>query len=253
MNKSMMNLKLAHKFTALFMVMALIVAATGIFGIWKITIVGSRVQEMMKTRAAQEKMAVLMKTTVQESRVHLLDAAMVVNDMNEFEGYRGDYEAKRDRFKGYVNIFLKGNVKLGFDASPRGSKLEQRVLAVQQSWDSYETVAEWVLSRKAGLLKNMKPGQLNEAVKNALIDEKLRDLTKNAIAASSDKINEGIDDLLVTVGGLMTETKNEVSSIQRRAIIALIAVSISAVIVALLLGMLATNRIVINQIGRAHV
>jgi methyl-accepting chemotaxis protein len=245
-----MNLRLVHKFTALFMVMALIVAATGIFGIWKITVVGNRVQEMMKTRAAQEKMAVLMKVTVQESRVHLLDAAMVLSDMNEFEGYRGDYEAKRDRFRGYVDILLKGNAKLGFDPAPRGSRLEQRVRAVQQSWESYETVAEWVLSRKAGLLKNMKPGQLNEAVKNALIDAKLHDLTKNAIAASSDKINEQIDDLLVTVGSLMAETKNEVSAIQRRAIIALIAVGISAIIVALLLGMLATSRIVIDPVSR---
>jgi methyl-accepting chemotaxis protein len=244
-----MNLKLVHKFTALFMVMALIVAATGIFGIWKITVVGSRVQEMMKTRAAQEKMAVLMKVTVQESRVHVLDAAMVLSDMNAFEGYRGDYEAKRDRFRGYVDIFLKGNAKLGFDAAPPGSVLEQRVRAVQQSWYSYETVAEWVLSRKAGLLKNIRPGQINEAVKNSLMDEKLRDLTKNGIAAASDKIDEGIDDLLVTVGSLMTETKNEVSAIQRRAIIALIAVGISAIIVALLLGMLAASRIVIKPIS----
>ena len=109
----MMNLKLVHKFTALFMVMALIVAATGIFGISKITVVGGRVQEMMKTRASQEKMAVLMKVTVQESRVHLLDAAMIVNDMKAFEGYRGDYEAARDRFRGYVDIFFKRECQIG--------------------------------------------------------------------------------------------------------------------------------------------
>ncbi len=250
MKNSLMNLRLVHKFTALFMVMALIVAATGIFGIWKITVVGSRVQQMMKTRADQEKMALLMKVTVQESRVHLLDAATVLNDMKEFEGNRGDYEAKRDRFRGYIDLFLKGNAKLGFDPAPRGSNLEQRVKAVQQGWDSYETVAEWVLSRKAGLLKNIRAGQINEAAKNALIDEKLRTLSKNAIPAASDKINEEIDDLLVTVGSLMTETKNEVATIQRRAIIALIAVSISAIIVALLLGMLAASRIVINPVSR---
>ena len=250
MKNSTSNLKLAHKFTALFMVMALIVAVTGFFGIWKITVVGSRVQEMMKTRADQEKMALLMKATVQESRVRLLDASTVLNDMNEFEGYRRDYEAKRDLFRGYVDIFLKGNAKLGFDAVPRGSNLEQRLRVVQQSWNSYETVAGWVLSRKADLLKNIRPGQLNEAVKSALTDEKLRTLTKNAIPAASDKINGEIDDLLVTVGGLMTETKNELSAIQRRAIIALIAVGISAIIVALLLGMLATSRIVINPVSR---
>jgi methyl-accepting chemotaxis protein len=169
--------------------------------------------------------------------------------MNAFEGYRGDYEATRDRFRGYVDIFLKGNAKLGFDAAPGGSVLEKRVKAIQQSWYGYETVAEWVLSRKAGLLKNVRPGQMDAAVKNALSDEKLRDLTKNGIAAASDKIDEGIDDLLVTVGSLMTETKNEVSAIQHRAIVALIAVGISAILVALLLGMLASSRIVIKPIS----
>ncbi len=250
MKNSTMKLKLVHKFTALFMVMALIVAASGLFATWKITAVAGRVQEMMKTRAAQEKMAVLMKVTMQESKVHLLDAAMVINDVNEFEANRSDYEATRDRFRGYVDLFIKGNAKLGFDAAPRGSTLEQRVMAIQQKWASYETVAEWVLSRKEALLKNIKPGQVNEAAKNALIDGKLRDLTKNGIPAASEIINDEIDDLLVTVGSLMTETKNEVSAIQRRAVIALNAVGISAIIVALLLGMLATRKIIIHPISK---
>jgi hypothetical protein len=53
---------LSARFTALFLVMALIVAATGTFGISKIALVGGTVQEMVRTRAAQEKMAVLMKS-----------------------------------------------------------------------------------------------------------------------------------------------------------------------------------------------
>src|SRR5512133_4146020 len=87
---------LAARFTALFLVMALIVAATGTFGISRITLVGGSVQEMVRTRAAQEKMAVLMKVTVQESRVHLLEAVMAFREFEDFEFARDDYEAMRD-------------------------------------------------------------------------------------------------------------------------------------------------------------
>ncbi|MHB8835624.1 MAG: hypothetical protein ACYC9Y_07940 [Candidatus Methylomirabilia bacterium] len=68
---------LAARFTTLFMVMALIVAVTGMFGISKITLVGGTVQDMVRTRAAQEKMAVLMKVAVQEA-------------WNRFEGVAGE-------------------------------------------------------------------------------------------------------------------------------------------------------------------
>ncbi|HET6514046.1 MAG TPA: hypothetical protein VFG09_02720 [Thermodesulfovibrionales bacterium] len=40
---------------------------------------------------------------------------------------------------------------------------------------------------------------------------------KGEIITASDSVHSGTDDLLVTVGSLMTETKNEVSAIQRRA------------------------------------
>ena len=125
---------LAARFTALFLVMALIVAGTGLFGIAQIKLVGSSVQEMVRTRAAQEKMAVLMKVTVQESRVHLLEAAMSFKDVEDFEFARDDYEMMRDRFRGYVNLLLKGNAKVGIEAAPAGSKLEQKVNAVQAVW-----------------------------------------------------------------------------------------------------------------------
>lgn len=87
---------LAARFTALLLVMALIVAATGMFGIVKITLVGGSVQQMVRTRAAQEKMAILMKVAVQESRVHLLEAAASART-GDFEFAKDDYEMKRDR------------------------------------------------------------------------------------------------------------------------------------------------------------
>src|SRR5512141_178627 len=125
---------LAARFTALFMVMAVLVAVTGIFGISQIKLVGGTVQEMLRTGATQEKMAVLMKVTVQESRVHLLEAALAFRQLEDFEYARDDYEMMRDRLRGYLNLLLKGNEKIGLAAAPPGSKLEEKVNAVQVVW-----------------------------------------------------------------------------------------------------------------------
>ena len=116
---------LAARFTALLLVMALIVAATGTFGIVKITLVGSSVQQMVRTRAAQEKMAVLMKVAVQESRVHLLEAATVATAA-DFEVAKDDYEMMRDRLRGYVELLLAGNARSASRPRRRGARSSRR-------------------------------------------------------------------------------------------------------------------------------
>jgi methyl-accepting chemotaxis protein len=232
-----MNFRLVYKFMALFMVMALIVAATGGFSIWKITDVGRRVQEMMQTSAAREKMAVLMKVTVQASRVHLIDTATVRDNADEFELAKGEYEADRDRFRKYVDLLLKGNSKLGIPAAPQGSSFEQRLQSVQRSWAAFESVAGNLLDHKASLLK-----------RHLLKDEKLELLRKNDLYAAAEQVDVSIDDLLVAVGVLMTDTRNDMTAMQRKAAIALVAVSVAAILLAMLFGMLAANRMVIAPI-----
>lgn len=239
---------LAARFTALFMVMALIVAATGMFGISRITLVGGSVQEMMRTRAAQEKMAVLMKVTVQESRVHLLEAAMAFKEAEDFEFARDDYEMKRDRFRGYVGLLLKGNEKVGIEAAPAGSKLEQKVLAVQAAWNDFEAAAGRLVTLKTELLEAANADASGAAAKASLSDLRLNSLIREDIFGASGKVESAIDELLVTVGGLMTETREQVAALQHRARVALLSVSVSAVVLALLLGMAATNRLVIRPL-----
>jgi methyl-accepting chemotaxis protein len=239
---------LAARFTALFLVMAVIVAVTGMFGIAKITLVGSSVQEMVRTRAAQEKMAVLMKVTVQESRVHLLEAAMAFKEVEDFDFARDDYEMMRDRFRGYVNLLLKGNAKVGIAAAPAGSKLEQKINAVQAVWTGFEDAAGRLLSHKTQLLEAAKADSSGNAAKESLSDLRLNALIREDIFAASGKVETAIDDLLVTVGQLMNETREQVAAVQRKARIALISVIVSAVALALLLGMAATSRLVIQPL-----
>ena len=58
--------------------------------------VSVKLQEMFNARAAREKLALQMKVALQESRVHLLEAAMVRSDLNEFELSRGAYLEKEN-------------------------------------------------------------------------------------------------------------------------------------------------------------
>lgn len=239
---------LAARFTALFLVMALIVAVTGMFGISKIALVGGTVQDMVRTRAAQEKMAVLMKVTVQESRVHLLEAALAFKEIEDFEFARDDYEMIRDRFRGYLNLLLKGNAKVGIEAAAVGSNLEQKIIAVQEVWNEFESGAGNVIALKAELLEAAKADKTGAAAKAALSDMRLNTLVREDLVAASEKVGTAIDDLLVTVGGLMNETRDQVAAVQRKARVALVSVSISAVVLALLLGMTATSRLVIRPL-----
>jgi methyl-accepting chemotaxis protein len=238
------KLKIGHKLTALFMFMALIVVMSGIFGILSINKVGGKVQDMLKTRAAQEKLVVLMKVALQECRVHLLESAMVRSDLDEFELSKGDYEVKRDRFLGYCDIMLKGNAKLGIAAAPQGSQLESRINGVKQGLSEFQAVADKLLSRKEVLLKGLKSKAVDQAAMNALADEELNKLGRVDIVEASDKANVKVDDLLVTVGNLMTQATQEVSDIQRGAKITFTVVIILAVLLAMALGLVATRHLV---------
>jgi methyl-accepting chemotaxis protein len=232
--------RLAFRFTALFLLMALLVAATGFFGLHQLTQVGGTIQQMVRTRAAQEKIAVLMKVSLQESRVHLLEAAAAVKVEEDFEFARDDYEATRDRFRGYLDLLLKGNAKVGIEPAPPGSKLEQKVVAVRGPWQQFEAAADALLARKAGLLAAAGAAPAADARPAALAREE--------ILAATGKVETAIDELLLTVGGLMTETRDAVATIQRRARYALTAVVLASIALALLLGVLLTNRMLIRPL-----
>ncbi len=238
--KRLLNLRhgLAARFTALLLVMALIVAATGMFGIAKITFVGSSVQQMIRTRAAQEKIAILMKVAVQESRVHLLEALAASSPATDFKFAMDDYEMQRDRLLNYVNLLLTGNDKVGIEPAPPGSTLERKIKAVRSAWADFESAATALMARKGEHLAGAKqdPGP------------RLTALLNEPIAAATGKVERAIDDLLVTMGSLMTETREQVTEVQRQARIALLSVIISAIVLALLLGWVATDRLVIRPL-----
>lgn len=150
--------KITHKLIACIICTAVIVAASGGVGIWSIDRVSVKLREMFTARAAQEKLALQMKVALQESRVHLLEAAMVRSDLNEFELSRGAYLETRELLSSDCDVILKGNAKLGIEAAAKGSELENRIYALKQGLTEFDMVAEKLLTSKAELLKELKGG-----------------------------------------------------------------------------------------------
>src|SRR6266702_5911707 len=102
----MKNLKLGQKLIGLFMLMALLVVITGGFGAWSMKRVGDRIQGVLNNLANQQKQVLLMEVAQKDCHVNLLNAAMVRTEMEKFEGYSDDYQAKRDLFRSHCETIL---------------------------------------------------------------------------------------------------------------------------------------------------
>ena len=238
------NLKLGHRLIGSFMLMALIVAITGAFGAWSMTRVGTRIQDTLRNLANQQKQVLLMEVTQEICHVNLLQAVMVRTEVEKFEEYAEDFRMKRDLFKSQAETLLKGNVKMGLNPVPKGSVLDGRTKAALESWAKFETVADELLEQKDTLLKGVTPGVLDQRAKDALVNEKLNQLAIAGITEVNEKAKESLDDLLVSVGTLMTQANKELLKIQREAKIAFSGVVVAAIVLAIFLGLVTTKNIV---------
>lgn len=232
----MNNLKLGQKLVGLFLIMALIVGITGFFGILSLTRVGKTIQNVIMISATQSNQVALMKTALQECRLHLVEAA-TTDSADEFELINGDYESKRDRFSGYLDIILKGNQKLNLPPAIKGSPLEKRAIAVADQFSEFNTIAAKLLELKLLQLNTGKTG-------SADANSELRLLVTNELPEKIDLVSTAVDDLLVTVNGMMKQASDDVVRIQRSAKFTLIAVIICAVLFAIAFGTTVSRSIV---------
>ncbi len=225
------QLQLKYKLILLFLVMALIVAATGFFGLWNQDRI-STLLDLQRSSAAQEKLAVLMKVTLQGGRVNLLEAAISQVGGDDFENSKVDYELKRDNIQSYCNILLKGHPKLHIPPAIPGGLLEQRVNKVRAAFNAFDQVAQQLLATKAGLMGG-KPD-----------DGTLKRLIREDLPRVVDDASVTVDDLLVEVGRLTAENQKAAQAIRHRSQITFISVISGAILLAIILGLLATRSIV---------
>ncbi|KAF0214958.1 MAG: methyl-accepting chemotaxis sensory [Geobacteraceae bacterium] len=235
------NLKLGSRLIASFLVMALIVGITGAVGFVSMNRVGDKIQNMLQNLASQQKLVLLMGVTQKACHVSLLQAAMVQTGIAKFEEYAEDYRMKNDLFKIQCDTILKGNKKLEIKAAPRGSDIEKRTKTALQQWAQFEEVAQELLTTKEKILKGSNPGANKQA---AVIDEKLHDLAESKLVYANDKAKEAVDDLLVAVGGQIAQANREIGFIQRSAGLTFISVIIIAILLAVILGVIATKNMV---------
>jgi methyl-accepting chemotaxis protein len=231
------NLKLGHRLIGSFLVMALLVAISGLFGSWSMKRVGNRIQNTLRNLSAQQKQVLAMELTQEICHVNLLQALLVRNDKQKFEEYAEDFRSRRDMFKSQGEILLKGNVKLGISPAVKGSVVEQRTKESLESWTKFESVADQLLEHKESLLGK-------GSGKDVFVDDTLDKLATVTIKEANDKAKEKLDDLLLAVGNLMLQANKDLQSIQREAAIAFTGVVISSIIIAVFLGLFTTRNIV---------
>lgn len=234
----MNGLKLGQKLVGLFLIMALIVGVTGFFGIYSLNRVGHTIQDVIMTGSTQSNQVVLMKTALQECRLHIVEAA-TSDKADDLELIKGDYESKRDRFNGYLDIILKGNQKLGLPAAQKGSPLEVRANSVAAMFTEFNDIADKMLAHKDTLLSSGKSG----------IDSSITAILRNDLPEKTDQVTASVDDLLVTVTSMMKQANVTATSIQRNAQLTLIIVIICAILSAILFGTLVSRNIV-NRVKR---
>jgi methyl-accepting chemotaxis protein len=233
--------------------MALLVLVTGIIGMMSISKVRHNVENVITVRAEQLKQVVLMKTTLQECRVHLFELATTQTDMDEFTLAKDDFDQKMERFSEYINILSKGNPKLNIPPAAPGSPLEKRVLAIKPRLDEYKTLANGLISHKEALLKKLKPGVLDAQALSALADAQLTKMVKVDMWEMTDKVSVAVDDLLVVVMGQMKQATIDSEAAERTIHITFITVIVAAIAIAISLGIFTTRYITrrIRLIGAA--
>lgn len=237
----MNGLKLGHKLIGLFLVMALLVGITGFFGIFSLNRVGHTIQDVIMTGATQANQVALMKTALQECRLHLIEAS-ATGKIDDFDIVKADYEVKRDRFTGYLDILLKGNAKLDLPPAPKGSQLEERAIAAGKKFGEFTTTAENMLARKESLLNGGKGAA-------SFSDQAIATIIREELPEKTDLVSASVDDLLVTVTGLMKQAQKDASKTQTNAQVTLVTVIIAAILFAIFFGIVSTRNIV-NRVKR---
>jgi len=229
---------LTKKIIALFIFMALIVAATGYCGILSINRVTVKVHEIFNTRVSQEKRVLLMKEALQGCRVHLYEAATVRDDLNELKIFKANYLTKRDLLNSASDLLLKGNEKLGIEATQVGNEVEGKVNGVKQELKEFEIVADKFLTLKTELLKK---GGGNRAFLNKSADEQLDRLTRVDIPHASGNVLLKLDELQAVVENQMTMTGQEVDIFEKSIKLAYTVLTILVALLVVILGIFVKN------------
>lgn len=239
-----MTPRLAHKLIGLFLIMALLVLMTGTIGMISLSKVARTTEEILIARSAQMRYAILMKSTLQECRVHLFEASTAENDPEEFASAREDFEMKFERLKEYRDILLKGEPRLGIPPSSPGSPAGKKLKELDPLLSAYTETAAALLSHKERLVGT--PRQ-------PIMDDTLLRMVRTDIWEKTDQLTVVLDDLIMLMTDQMNLALTDVREAKQRADATFLTVIVAAIAAAVLLGLILTRHLTrrISLLGRA--
>lgn len=238
------RLKLAPKLIVLFLLMAMLVAVTGSIGLWTINKIGE-LDIIRNSNGALGKLAVHMKSTLQECQAGLHDALTTQGTLDDFDLAKADYEIKRDTFMGYFDLITKGSPKLGIQPARKGEALERKVLEIKKNFKDLTFAADGLLNRKVNQLQGR--GSVSPQAKQG------NSATPESLLAEMDRIATALDDILVVVTTQSAAAEKESSTIRRQSTyLFMLAITLSFML-ATVLGLMHTRGMIkrINRIASA--
>ncbi|RNC67766.1 MAG: methyl-accepting chemotaxis protein [Desulfuromonadales bacterium] len=227
------DMKLGVRLIGSFVIMAVIVAATGFFGIRSIGMVSTRVTSMLQGRYDQQKVALQLQSAERTIRADLLEGMMAHLDDKGMKEHADSFLKNRDLIRRYSKALLNGDVELGIQPAPKDSVMESHAQALLETWAEYEKVAEKIIAYKTDVISGKKAP--DQVVEGRLI---------SGLTGASEFVARDIDDLLETVKEMMSEVGKESGRIKSSVSVTFVIVIIGAAVLALSFGIVATRNIV---------
>ncbi|MRR38908.1 methyl-accepting chemotaxis protein, partial [bacterium] len=192
------DMKLGVRLIGSFVIMAIIVAVTGLIGIRSIGMVSNRVGTVLQERYDQQKVALQLQAAERTVRADLLEGLMAHVDDKGMKEHVDSYYRNRDLVRRFSKGLLKGDEALGLQPAPKDSVMESHAEALMETWGEYEKVAEKILTYKTAVIA----GQQAQSTmsESRLISE---------LSGASEFVARDIDDLIETVKETMKEVGTE--------------------------------------------
>ncbi|QSV44567.1 methyl-accepting chemotaxis protein [Geobacter benzoatilyticus] len=227
------DMKLGVRLIGSFVIMAIIVAVTGFFGIRSIGTVSSRVGTVLQNRYDQQKVALQLQAAEQTARADLLETMLSHADAKGVKEHIDSYYRSRDLIRRYSKGLLKGDSALGLQPALTDSVMESHAEALLETWAEYEKIAEKMIAYKKGVVDGSKvPSSIEES---RLVSE---------LSGASEFVTRDIDDLLETVKQLMQEIGKETGQVKTSISVTFIIVIFIAAALAIAFGIIATRNII---------
>ncbi|WP_306533025.1 methyl-accepting chemotaxis protein [Geobacter sp.] len=227
------DMKLGVRLIGSFVIMAIIVAVTGLIGIRSISMVSNRVVSVLQSRYDQQKVALQLQAAERTTRADLLEGMMAHIDDKGMKEHIDSYHKSRDLIRRYSKGLLKGDDALGLQAAPKDSVMESHAEALMETWGEYEKVAERIIAYKSAVISGQQaPSAVSEG---RLISE---------LTGASEFVARDIDDLIETVKEMMREVGKETGRIKTSVSVTFIIVIVGAAALALSFGIVATRNII---------